>query len=245
MPVESTGHQFPIQHPEYRYPDSRNPYWTKLQSLRDLVYSDNETEAHRGQWRQLFQDHSQFLGDRKLHVEIGCNAGHVLVEWAKTHPQDAYIGLDWKFKAIFRGAEKAVNRNLKNALFFRAHAERLPFMFGPEEIDYLYLFFPDPWDKRAQHKYRLITPERLRLFSQKMKPGGVFHIKTDHPDYFKWILKAVTQVEDSWKVIESFSDLYRDHPAPERLTIPEVTLFERLFIKDGLPIQSLKLGKVS
>src|SRR4051812_21276264 len=81
--LQRASHLFPVQHPEYRYPASRNPYWTKLHSLRELVYSDNGTELHPGQWRSRFADHSQFLGDRKLHVEIGCNAGHVLVEWAK------------------------------------------------------------------------------------------------------------------------------------------------------------------
>jgi len=230
-----------------RYRPSKNPYWNKLRVLQDLAYCDHETELYPGHWRTRFLDRSASQlenKERKLHVEIGCNAGHLLVEWAKNQPQDVYIGLDWKFKAIYRGVEKAIQRGLKNVLFFRGHAERLPFMFGPQEIDFLDMYFPDPWAKNSQLKNRLITVERLRIFASLMKPNGVFHIKTDHPDYFRWMLKAVAEVSNLWEVIENNPDLYQNHPAPEKLDLPEVTVFERLFIRKKIPIQSLKLRRL-
>jgi tRNA (guanine-N7-)-methyltransferase len=156
-------------------------------------------------------------------------------------PEAVFIGIDWKFKAIFRGAEKAQKRGLKNVLFFRAHGERLPYMFQAGEIDRLYLFFPDPWPKKAHWKNRFITAETLRDLSKAVKHGGIFHIKTDHPDYFEWMLRAVAEVPDLWEVLELSRDLHKNHPEPHKLQIPEVTLFERLFIKDQIPIQSLKL----
>jgi tRNA (guanine-N7-)-methyltransferase len=234
------GYRLPIGHPEYQYPASRNPYWAKLLELKGSVFSDNETETHSGVWRSQFEDHSN-SGDRKLHVEIGCNAGHVIVEWATAQPRDAYIGIDWKFKPIFRGVEKAQKRNLKNLVFFRAHAERLTYMFGPDEIDHLALFFPDPWPRKSQWKNRFITVERLKEISKIVKKTGVFHIKTDHRGYFDWMLEAVEQSKDSWNVLEMSMNLHQAHPAPQSLEIPEVTLFEKLFIRDGLPIHSLKL----
>ena len=239
MPVEVRS-RCPIDHPEYHYPPSRNPYWFKLNDLQKHVYLDNQTEEHGGIWRAQFEPSEEGLS-RALHVEVGCNAGHVIVEWAKAHPGDAYIGVDWKFKPIFRGAEKSSRRSLQNLLFFRAHAERIQYMFGPQEIDYLYLFFPDPWSKKSQWKNRLITAERLLQIVKVMKPSGIFHIKTDHPGYFKWILEALNEVSHVWNILELSHDLYHDHPAPETLQIPEVTLFEKLFIKDKIPIQSLKI----
>jgi tRNA (guanine-N7-)-methyltransferase len=232
--------RLPIHHPEYKYPASKNPYWTKLNEFRDSVFSDNETEAHPSTWRSRFPGTIN-SSQQELHVEIGCNAGHVIVEWAKTNPQHAYIGLDWKFKSIFRGAEKGLKKNLKNLIFFRAYAERIPYMFGPGEVDRLYLFFPDPWAKKSQWKNRFVTAERLLQIAKIMKPEGIFHIKTDHPGYFDWILDAVSQVSENWEVIEMTRDLHQNHPDPETLQIPEVTLFEKLFIKDGIRIQSLKL----
>jgi tRNA (guanine-N7-)-methyltransferase len=235
-------HRLPIQHPEYQYPASKNPYWNQLNEIKGRVFSDNETEIHRGQWRSQFSDQIQ-NPNRPLHVEIGCNGGHVISEWAKAHPENAYIGIDWKFKQIYKGAEKAAKAKAKNLIFFRAHAERLNYMFGPEEIDYLYLFFPDPWPKKAHWKNRTITAESLKSIAEVMKPTGVFHIKTDHPGYFEWMLNAVDRCKDHWTILEMTRDLHQNHPAPETLRIPEVTLFERLFIRDGIKIQSVKLQK--
>lgn len=236
----SVSHKLPIHHADFRYTESKNPYWAKLQELKGMVYSDHETESHSGQWRSQYRDQID-PSQRQLHVEIGCNAGHVIVEWAKRNPNHAYIGLDWKFKIIFKGAEKVKKYGLKNLNFFRAHAERLEFMFAPQEIDRLYLYFPDPWPKKAHWKNRFVTADRLKSIAKLMKPDGIFHIKTDHPGYFEWMLQAISQVQDTWEIIEMTRNLHENHPAPETLNIPEVTLFERLFIKDGIPIQSIKL----
>ena len=246
MPSPSQNH-LPIFHPEYRYPESRNPYWGKNRKLEGLVYSDNETEVHAGQWREKFSLGStnsaktENEGRRKLHVEIGCNAGHVVVEWADQKRNELFIGIDWKFKPIFWGAEKVQKRSLKNICFFRAHAERLKFMFGPREIDNLYLFFPDPWPRKKQWKNRFLTATTLREIAPLIHPEGLFHIKTDHPEYFNWIEKAVEETKDLWQPVELTRDLHQNHPAPETLKIPEVTLFERLFIKEGIKINSIKL----
>ncbi|MEO5970591.1 MAG: methyltransferase domain-containing protein, partial [Bdellovibrionia bacterium] len=126
--------QIPIRHPEYRYPPATNPYWTKSQNQKGFAFSDNDTEAHIGHWRSKFpfaqeqaaeltvpQESGKSQKSPELHVEIGCNAGHVILEWAASKPEARFIGIDWKFKAIFRGAEKAQKRGLKNVLFFRAH----------------------------------------------------------------------------------------------------------------------------
>ncbi|MCM2277311.1 MAG: hypothetical protein NDJ89_04490 [Oligoflexia bacterium] len=228
----------PIHHPDFRYPESRNPYWKKLQSFAGKVFSDNETERLRGSWRQAFP---QAAAGGRLHVEIGCNAAHVLLEWANRNPGDAYIGIDWKYKPIFWAAEKAAKRGIGNALFFRAHAERLHYMFGPGEIDRLYVYFPDPWPRKKQWKNRFVTVETLTAFAPLLKADGIFHLKTDHPGYFEWMEDAVARTSDLWSVLERTDDLHQGHPDPTKLAIPEVTLFERLFIRDGLKIHSLKL----
>lgn len=227
----------PISHPEYVYPPSKNPYWTKLKEFQTLIFSDNETEKHRGHWKDQFPNSAP----GPLHLEIGCNAGHVIVEWAHQHPENRYIGLDWKFKSIFRGAEKVIKKDLKNLVFFRAHAERLDFMFGPEELDSISLFFPDPWPRKSQWKNRFLTAQRLREIAKILKPNGMLHIKTDHPGYFEWMLDALKECSELFEVIEMSRNLHENNPHPEDLQIPQVTLFEKIFIREGIPIQSLRL----
>ncbi|MCM2322964.1 MAG: hypothetical protein NDJ90_06845 [Oligoflexia bacterium] len=232
----------PIEHPDFRYPESRNPYWKKLQAFRGRVFSDHETESLRGRWRTAFAPAGSAPDpSRRLHVEIGCNAAHVMLEWAHASPADAFIGIDWKYKPIFWAAEKAVKRGIPNALLFRAHAERLHYMFGPGEIDRLHVFFPDPWPRKKQWKNRFITAETLASFAPLLKADGLFHIKTDHPGYFEWMEAAVERTSHLWTIVERTNDLHAGHPDPTQLRIPEVTLFERLFIQDGIKIHSLKL----
>jgi tRNA (guanine-N7-)-methyltransferase len=241
--TSSHRYSVPISHPEYKYPSARNPYAKKVGTFQDRIFSDNETEKNRGNWRSFFPDTaaSKVTSPRQLHVEIGCNAGHVVVEWAAQNPQNAYIGLDWKWKPIYRGAEKGFKRKLGNLLFFRAHAVRLSQMFAPGEIDRLYLFFPDPWQKKSQLKNRFLTADQLRDVHALLAPSGVFHIKTDHAGYFDWMIAAIEETRELWDVQDLTRDLHAGNPAPQKLTIPEVTLFERLFIQDGLPIHSVRL----
>jgi len=236
--------KLPVRHPDYTYPSSRNPYWNKLREVEGLVFTDNETEAHAGSWRNHFPSEKiKKSRSSRLHVELGTNAGHVILEWAKLAPNDAFIGLDWKYKAIFRGAEKAQKYKLENTVFFRALAERLPYMFSPGEIDCLYLYFPDPWPKKAAWKNRYITEESLRLIMPLLSDDGIFHIKTDHAGYFEWMIEAIEKCSNILSAHELTRDLHKDHTDPKSLQIPEVTLFEKLFIRDGIKINSVKLRR--
>ena len=232
-----------VSKPEFQYARSFNIYWDKLNELPaellGLAFADNKTEMNRGKWRESFKapTSSQDL----LHVEIGCNAGHVSVEWARRTPSERYIGIDWKFKMVYKFAEKIAKFKLENLLAFRANAERLQYMFAPGEIDYLYMFFPDPWPKKAQKKNRTANVEWLKTVAPLLSDRGYFHIKTDHEEYFDYILENLSQLTDTFEAFDLTRNLHEKHPNPKSLLIPDVTLFERLFIKDGLPIYSVKL----
>lgn len=241
-----------ILSPEFKYADSKNIYWEKLKNLppemQGLAFTCHDTETHRGSWRRRFlatQNLPIAQADAlPLHVEIGCNAGHVTLEWAKQNPNQLYIGVDYKFKMIHKFAEKAAKAKVKNLIAFRANADRLPYMFAPGEIDFLHMFFPDPWEKKAQRKNRTANTAWLKSIAPLLKRGtpgrGIFHLKTDHEDYFDFILNNLSELKDTYRILESTRDLHASHPDPKSLKIPEVTLFERLFIKDGLPIYSVK-----
>lgn len=244
-----------ITSPDFRYAPSKNIYWEKLKNLpaelQGLALTDHDTETHRGSWR------SRFLATQKLplessltrllHVEVGCNAGHVSLEWAKQNPQHFYIGIDYKFKMIHKMAEKTAKAQVQNLLCFRANADRLPQMFAPGEIDYLNMFFPDPWPKKAQIKNRTADREWLTSIAPLLKDRnsghGVFHLKTDHAGYFDFVLENLHALSDLWKIESHTRNLHEHHPDPKSLKIPEVTLFERLFIRDGLPIYSVKASR--
>lgn len=243
MPSTRPSNGFlPLQHPNFRYGIARNPYAAKLAEFPDLAFSDHATEEYAGSWKTRFPD-AKGARTRKLHVEIGCNTGHVTRAWAERSPKDLYIGIDWKFKIIYRGAEKAAAKGLKNLLFFRANSERLTYMFGEAEIDALYLYFPDPWAKKSQWKNRFVKESSLREAARIVKPGGIFHIKTDHDGYYTWMQEVFAKVTDVWELERETTDLHAGNPDATKLEIPDVTLFEKLFIKDGIKIKSAWLRR--
>lgn len=228
----------PVEDRKYRYPPSKNPYWSKLKALDGRVYWDHRTEEHAGKTHSVYKSPA-----KRLEVEIGCNAGHWILERAKQNPLTHYVGIDWKFKAIHRAFEKAEKRQLDNLLFYRAHAQRIHYMFGEEEIDSLYIFFPDPWPKKAHHKHRLIQPQFLTNLHSRIAKNGLVQIKTDHRKYFDAMLEAIDAVKDLYVAEQVSFDYYKDHPNATELPLGEVTLFERLFIKDRLPIHHVVLKK--
>ena len=236
-----------VSSPEFEYTPSKNIYWEKLKNLppdmKGLALQDQDTEIHRGNWRKQFRvsSNKEVGSEIPLHVEIGCNAGHVCLEWAKQNPDSLYIGIDWKFKQIYRLAEKSKNFQVKNLLAFRANADRLSYMFEKGEIDFLHMFFPDPWPKKAQKKNRTADQDWLKSIAPLLSQRGVFHLKTDHAEYFEFIMENLAALSDIYEIIELSRDLHANNPDAKLLKIPQVTLFERLFIKDGLPIHSVKV----
>ena len=61
-------------------------------------------------------------------------------------------------------------------------------MFNPEELDRVYINFPDPWPKKRHHKRRLIKPGFIKVLAEKLNCGGEIHIATDHEAYAMEIL---------------------------------------------------------
>lgn len=223
-----------VDHPEYQYIPSRNPYWERLKR-RDptRAMTDQDTEKFQGFWRDQFRSSKPPV---KLCVEIGCNGGHWLNSQALRHPDTGYIGIDWKFKQIELAAQKADRASLGNVIYLRAHARRLRYIFAPGEIDRLCIWFPDPWPKRSQQHNRIFQAGFLREASTLIRGHGSIEVKTDNVDYFDFMEQEAAKVSDIWQCENSSRNF---------LSLPEdTTLFEKIFLKEGLPIHYMKLRQL-
>ena len=184
MPSPSANH-LPVQHPEFRYPESKNPYWAKAQAVRRPgLFRQRDRNPSRPLARdvsRIARFQAQRASRRNRLQRRPCRP-----RMGSPQSRNGYVGIDWKFKPIFWGIEKALKRTIANLLFFRAHAERLPFMFGEGEIDFLYLFFPDPWPQKKQWKNRFLTArnagspraggEKRRDLSHQDGSPGIFRV---------------------------------------------------------------------
>lgn len=128
----------------------------------------------RGKW------HSEFFGnDNPILLELGCGKGDYTVALARRNPDKNYIGIDVKGARIWTGAKAATVEGLKNVAFIRGEIEQIESFFAPEEVDEIWITFPDPQMKKVRK--RLSSARFLELYRHILRPDGIIHLKTDSP----------------------------------------------------------------
>lgn len=66
-----------------------------------------------------------------------------------------------------------------------------------DSLDGVRVFFPDPWPKSRHHKRRFLQSGTIALIADRLKPGGILHIATDHADYAEWIAELLATQDPS------------------------------------------------
>jgi len=177
-----------------------------------------------------------FPGRAPLEIEIGSGRGRFLLHRAAAHPDRNFLGIDYRWRFLREGVERARKRDLGNLLFLQAEAEEMVHNLVPlESIDVFHIYFPDPWHKRKHHKRRLLTPEFFRALHARLKPGGMLELATDNFAYLVAFKEAlVVAGETLW----SDSTEQRN----ERILDPGVqTHFEAKYARAGRDLYYLEL----
>lgn len=164
-----------------------NPYKARLKEFSEFVFDEDDLTRMSGRWRGFFHARTGIEPNR-LVLEIGCSNAFFLGKLAQANPRDAFVGLDWKYKVLYKGAKRVESEKIANLSLIRGVAQKtLPVGFGARELDEIWVFFPDPWAKKAQLKHRLLQDAFFAECARVLKSGGKLHIKTDHPGYFQCI----------------------------------------------------------
>ena len=132
-----------------------------------------------------------FKNDNPIVLELACGRGEYSVGLGKLYPNKNYIGFDIKGNRMWVGATKAKDENLNNVRFFRAYIDHLDQFFAEEEVDEIWIIFPDPQLKKDRKK--LTSPKFLELFKPLLKKGAIINLKTDSPElheFTKRLLKS-------------------------------------------------------
>ncbi len=143
-----------------------------------------------------------------------------------------------KGNRMYLGAKKALDKQLNNIRFLRTQIEMLPDYFGKDEVDEIWITFPDPQLRTSKAKKRLTHPRFLRLYQKVLKKNGVIHLKTDSPHLFRF----TNLVSDMYgiSVIESCDDVYAQSEIDKTLTIK--THYESLDIAGSKKIFYVKFS---
>ncbi len=135
-----------------------------------------------------------------------------------------------RYKPLIQTIRRALSRECKNARVSRYNAYLLNELFTPGELNDVFIFFPDPWEKLRQQKHRLVRDEFLTQMFEMQRPGSRLIFKTDSRDYFDWSLTRFKR--SPYKVVGYTYDLHASEFASSNF----ITQFENIFLRQGLKI---------
>jgi len=135
-----------------------------------------------------------------LTLELACGRGEYAVGLGRMFPDQHFIGIDLKGNRIWKGASIANKEGLTNVAFVRSQIELTANYFDKNEVDEIWITFPDPQLRWSKAKKRLTHPKFLRLYQQFLKNDsvsnsvanpGIVHLKTDSPLLYNFTLKVI------------------------------------------------------
>jgi tRNA (guanine-N7-)-methyltransferase len=131
-----------------------------------------------GKWKEFFRNENPLI------LELACGKGEYALGLGQLYPNKNFIGVDLKGNRIWVGAKRSLQQNLKNVAFLRTQIDIITEYFTTEEVNEIWITFPDPQLRTSKAKKRLTHPKFLRLYRSFLVSGGLIHLKTDSPDLY-------------------------------------------------------------
>src|SRR5258705_10276744 len=163
----------------------------------------------RGQWKELY-----FKNKNPLTVELACGRGEYSVGLARKFPDQNFVGVDVKGDRLWKGSTWAFDEGLKNVGFLRTQILNIESFFEEDEVDELWLTFPDPRPRKKDIKRRLTSPRYLEIYKNVLRPGGIVRLKTDNTALFEYSLEEIRCRGDAAD-LKLTQDLYDSILRPE------------------------------
>ena len=179
----------------------------------------------KGKWRQDF-----FKNDHPIVVELGCGKGEYSVYLAQQYPEKNFVGVDIKGARFWAGAKESLELGLSNVGFLRTQIELIDAIFEENEVDEIWITFPDPQIKFKRTKHRLTNPAFLDRYHTILKSEGRIHLKTDSEFLHGYTLGLLEG--KGWEVDYAHHDVYGNPYSPKHVTAIQ-THYERLFMEKG------------
>jgi len=192
----------------------------------------DEVYEHKGNWNK-----NVFKNNNPLVLELGCGKGEYSVALGKKFPNKNFIGIDIKGARFWRGAKTAVEDNLKNVAFIRTQIELVESVFAQNEVDEIWITFPDPQIKYKRTKHRMTNSTFLKRYKNILKPDGIMNLKTDSEFMHGYTLGLLHG--EGHEVLHSNNDVYRQEGSPEEVTDIQ-THYEGIYLEQNKPITYIR-----
>jgi tRNA (guanine-N7-)-methyltransferase len=159
-----------------------------------------------------------------LELELGMGDGSFLLQWARSHPERNFLGVERLLGRLRKVDRKGRRAGLANLRLIRLEAAYfLEYLMPQASVQALHLYFPDPWPKRKHWRHRLVQAHFAEVVAQALALGGVIYLRTDSAEYFAQ-MQSVFGANAQFRPVQT----------PAELT-QILTDFERDFLARGLP----------
>ena len=212
----------------------------------------------KGNWKSDI-----FKNQNPIVLELGCGKGEYSVGLAEMFQTNNFIGVDIKGSRMWRGAKTSNERRMNNVAFLRTRIEFIDRFFTEDEVDEIWVTFPDPHQGPRNANKRLTSPWYLNKYISFLKNNGIIHLKTDNVELFQYTRSVIKKI--GLEELVASDDLYSETlkhddvitgvsdslnlPDEQSLFIHNIlsikTFYEKQFLAKGMKITYLafKLNK--
>lgn len=204
------------------FPHFFQPSWEELKSEFSM----------KGNWNKNF-----FKNENPIVVELGCGHGDYVVALSQKYPNKNFIGIDKKGARMWRGAKTTLENQQGNAAFIRTKAETIDYVFGKNEVDEIWITFPEPQPNKPRENKRFTSAKFIERFAQILKPEGIIHLKTDNTELYNYTLEVIEKT--NCNIIFKTDNIYKNEeshfPLDDLRQIK--TFYEQIWLKQGIDIK--------
>ncbi len=188
----------------------------KLQRFTEIGTFNNvkqldEGKPFKGNWAKEF-----FKNENPIVLELACGKGEYSVSLARKFPEKNFIGIDYKGNRLWVGAKMAIDESLSNVGFLRIQIQNIMEYFEINEVDEIWITFPDPQIKYKRTKHRMTNADFLDRYKTILKPDGIVHLKTDSEFMHGYTLGLLHGA--GHEVLYANHDVYRQEGSPAEVT---------------------------
>jgi tRNA (guanine-N7-)-methyltransferase len=124
-------------------------------------------------------------------LEIGCGTGTSTLAMACAEPGVDVVAVEVYRRGLAQLLTAIDRDGVTNIRLIRGDGlDVLGHLFGAGSLTGVRVFFPDPWPKTRHHKRRLLQAPTVALIADRLRPGGILHVATDHAGYARQIAEV-------------------------------------------------------
>lgn len=190
----------------------------------------------KGNWAS-----TQFKNRHPITLELACGKGEYTIGLSEFYPDRNFIGVDIKGNRMWIGAKHALDNGISNVAFLRTRIDHLNNLFSEQEVDEIWIIFPDPQLQANRERNRLTSSVFIERYRKILKSGGIVQLKTDNFPLYQYTQEMIAEM--GLTALCESTDVYTDLDKGENEFLCKRerelrirTYYEGLWLKEGRKI---------